>query len=156
MKDIRDKKRILIGIGNSGRSDDGLGWSFVEDIESSGFGGDVFQRYQLQIEDAELISHYDEVIFVDACHDNLAVGYEMRPCFPANEFSFTTHELSPETILFLCKDLYQKEPETKILVIEGKNWELEIGLSDLAKMNLEKAVKGFKETFQSKLVEIID
>ena len=58
---------LLIGIGNSGRSDDGLGWAFVETMaQNEAFTGDTLLRYQLQIEDAAQISEYKQVIFVDA------------------------------------------------------------------------------------------
>ncbi len=148
MKDTSPKKRILIGIGNSGRSDDGLGWSFVEAIEQAGnYDGDIIQRYQLQVEDAELISHYDQVIFVDACHEQLPDGFEMRPCIAAKNFSFTTHSLAPETVLFLCKDLYNKKPHASLVLIEGESWELQIGLSSLASKNLEKALESFNQNF---------
>ena len=69
MKNLKtDSTRILlIGIGNSGRGDDGLGWKFTELVERSGYNFfDCEYRYQLQIEDTVLISKYDTVLFVDA------------------------------------------------------------------------------------------
>ena len=49
-----DRKTLLIGIGNSGRSDDALGWKFVDEFVEYGHLFDLEYRYQLQIEDAEL------------------------------------------------------------------------------------------------------
>ena len=92
----------MIGIGNGGRSDDGLGWAFVEAVEKGGdFPGDTLLRYQLQVEDADLISQYDQVIFVDAYQGGLEDGYTFKKCLAAKDFSFTTHRLPPETVLYL-------------------------------------------------------
>jgi len=144
MNVLNDKNTLLVGIGNSGRSDDGLGWAFTDAIEQNGqFKGDIIQRYQLQVEDAELISNYGKVIFVDACQNSLPEGFELKPCYPSKDFSFTTHELAPETVLYLCEDLYQKMPDAYLLLIEGKDWGLKIGMSAEAEMYLEKALENF-------------
>lgn len=136
---------IIFGIGNSGRSDDGLGWAFLDKIEQTGdFEGDLVYRYQLQIEDAELIRNAKQVIFVDAFQGKLKNGYEWKDCVPSNTYSFTSHELSPEAILFLCQDLYDVLPPTKVLVIEGEDWELNIGMSSNANKNLESAFRDYQ------------
>ena len=112
---------LLIGIGNSGRGDDGLGWAFVEAIEQKGnFRGRTVLRYQLQVEDADLISQYDQVIFVDAHQGDLERGFSFKKCAAEKEFSFTTHHLAPETIVFLCQELYQKKPNVLGLIINGR------------------------------------
>ncbi|MCR9289779.1 MAG: hydrogenase maturation protease [Bacteroidetes bacterium] len=139
-------KSLMIGIGNCGRSDDGLGWAFVETIEKGGdFPGDTLLRYQLQVEDADLISQYDQVIFVDAYQGGLEDGYTFKKCLAAKDFSFTTHRLPPETVLYLCQELYQKNPNAYMLLIDGEKWELEIRLSELGQKNLQKALNFFEE-----------
>ena len=62
----KSDKTIVIGIGNNGRQDDGLGWMFLDFLDEQNANIDLEYRYQLQIEDADLISNYDTVIFVDA------------------------------------------------------------------------------------------
>lgn len=144
-KDATAKTSLLVGIGNSGRGDDGLGWAFVETIEKQGdFLGDTELRYQLQVEDADLIAQYEQVIFVDAFKGNLDQGFSFQPCLPAKQFAFTTHRLAPETVVYLCQELYQKFPEVYLLLINGDKWELEIGLSELGERNLRAAL-GFFE-----------
>lgn len=139
-------KSLMIGIGNCGRSDDGLGWAFVEAVEKGGdFPGDTLLRYQLQVEDADLISQYDQVIFVDAYQGGLEDGYTFKKCLAAKDFSFTTHRLPPETVLYLCQELYQKNPNAYMLLIDGEKWELEIRLSELGQKNLQKALNFFEE-----------
>ena len=141
-----DNKILIIGIGNSGRVDDGLGWAFIDrikDIVPDNFS--CVYKYQLQIEDAELLSHYSIVYFVDAHIEQWENGYKVIPCYPKDTYSFSTHELSPETVLFLSSTIYNKIPEAYILGISGHSFELEIGLSDKAKENLSNALNYFNE-----------
>lgn len=143
---MKQNKTIIIGIGNSGRQDDGLGWLFLDHLQKEGFENtDLEYRYQLQIEDAELICNYDTVIFVDAVKKNIEKGYYFKPCKPSAKYSFSTHELTPETILYLASNLYQHDPESYILGIEGLQWELKTGLCNKAKINLQKAMRFFTE-----------
>jgi hydrogenase maturation protease len=141
-------KILLIGIGNCGRGDDGLGWRFIEELEE--FGGELPDcefRYQLQIEDAELISHYDTVIFVDASHIKLTNGFEMNVCVPSDQAFFTTHAQLPEAVLNLTKHLYNKFPKAYTLAISGTEWELSTCLSSEAENNLKAALYQFKNEF---------
>ncbi len=144
--DINQEDTLLIAIGNSARSDDGLGWAFLEQLQlQNNFKGKLTSCYQLQIEDAEVISHYPKVVFVDACESNLPEGYVMEETEPLNDFTFTTHALTPSAVLFLSNDLYQKKPQAFTLKIKGHDWDLKIGMSDLAKRNLEQALNFFEE-----------
>ena len=134
----------MIGIGNNGRSDDGLGWKFVDEFSDRDNLFDIEHRYQLQIEDALLISHYKNVIFVDASRTEYEDGYSFYKCIPARTEAFTTHKLGPETILWLAKELYGQCPEVFVMAISGKDWELHQGLTDTATHNLESAISFFK------------
>lgn len=135
----------MIGIGNSGRSDDGLGWAFVDRVRKEGaFDGQFEYRYQLQVEDAALISDVDRVIFVDAHRGELPDGFQLTRCEPLREFAFTTHTLPPGAVLSLCRDLYDKTPDADLLMIQGDSWDLQIGLSPEAERRLERAVQFFK------------
>src|SRR5215471_14416713 len=141
MKNLKtDPAILLVGIGNSGRGDDGLGWDFVERITAMGIDFlDYEFRYQLQVEDALLISEYDVVIFVDASNEKLNGGFQMSHCNPAIHSFFSTHEEAPGAILYLTNMLYSKFPKTYILAISGKEWELQTSLSKEAHRNLDAA-----------------
>lgn len=143
---MNTKNTLIIGIGNNGRRDDGLGWAFVETIEKSGiFQGETYLCYQLQVEDAEKISHADQVIFVDAYQGHLSEGFEWVSCRPSRNFTFTTHAFTPTSILYLCQELYQKLPAAYVFMIQGQEWGLGKGLSEGAEINLEKALTHFNE-----------
>ncbi len=138
-----NKRTLLIGIGNYGRSDDALGWEFADVFASHDDLFDIEYRYQLQVEDAELITQYDEVIFVDASQESLHGGFSYYECKPAMNASFTTHKLEPEMVLWLADDLYGHQPRAHVMAIEGKTWELSQGMSDTARDNLVNAIAFF-------------
>ncbi len=147
MKNIKtDPGRILlVGIGNSGRKDDGLGWKFTELLSSSELPIlDAEYRYQLQVEDVLLICQYDKVYFADASHEKLENGFEMRSCKATQHYFFSSHIQTPETVLYLAKELYNRTPEAYTFAIEGRDWGLGTGLSKEAERNLEKAFFFFK------------
>lgn len=133
-------KILLIGIGNSGRKDDGLGWKLAEWVASANVASlDVEYRYQLQVEDVLLICPYDTIIFADATHESIADGFALLPCLAARQYFYSSHLQTPEAILYLAKELYNKMPEAYTLAIEGKDWGLGTYLSKEATLNLQKA-----------------
>jgi hydrogenase maturation protease len=141
-----ERKILLIGIGNSGRGDDGVGWRFVDAISDGLYDFlDCEYRYQLQVEDADLITGYDTVLFVDASLEALKEGFEVRPCTPKGQYTFTSHALEPSAVVHLTNTLYHKYPEAYVLAIAGVEWELHTGLSKEAEDNLNAALGFFKE-----------
>ena len=143
-----DRKKILvIGIGNVGRQDDGLGWSILDQIADEFEFVDIEYRYQLQIEDAELASNYSTVIFADATKEPLDEGFYFKDCKASMTYALSTHALHPETILGLTNHLYHKYPEAFILGIQGYHWELKEGLSGKALNNLKKAIEFLQKKF---------
>ena len=139
------EKTLVIGIGNISRGDDGLGWAFANRlIDDERF--DVQYRYQLQVEDAELISGYKEVWFIDASHTGYHSGFDCKKVEPESKYSYTTHELHPSSVVYLCNDLYGRSPDTYLLGISGDEWELGHQMSEAARERLESAFNYFLET----------
>ncbi len=145
-------KTLIIGIGNPGRGDDGLGPALVERLAGAEpetipegaavtieDGTDVVWKYQLNIEDAALIGDYERVVFADAsaAADPGAVSFD--PLEPGSAIAFTTHELPPSSVLALCQDLYGRMPEAWLLSVGGSSWDLGQGLSDRARAGLTQA-----------------
>lgn len=141
---------LIIGIGNNTRQDDGLGWKFLALLEEDGFTADnLVCKYQLMVEDAELISEFDVVIFVDAYKSELENGFAFERIYPAEEVSFSTHSVPPNQILNLCETLYAKKPKAYLMKIQGYNWDINFDLSKTAKTNLTNAYTYFIETIYS-------
>ena len=149
MKNLKtEPTTLLVGIGNNGRGDDGLGWEFVERITALGLNWlDYEFRYQLQVEDAALISDYDIVIFVDSSEEKLSGGFKMSRCVSAIHSFFSTHEEAPGAIVYLANTLYTKFPKAYTLAICAKEWGVETALSVEARKNLESALSFFIEQF---------
>ncbi len=138
-------KRVLIyGYGNPGRQDDGLGTEMAKKVEEwiIEHGLKCMQtesNYQLNIEDAEKMSEWEIVVFVDATQEDIH-EYKFDTVEPDEaQVEFTMHAVSPAYVLHLCDKLFGKKPETYVLGIKGYEWELKEGLSDNAKLNLEQA-----------------
>jgi len=137
-------KLLIIGIGNYSRRDDGLGWAFLDELQKKNIAGvELIYKYQLNIEDADLISNYSNVVFIDAFNGKLEKGFSFEKCVPANSFEFTTHALSPGVIVALCQNLYNSIPKAYILKIQGSEWELKDGLSKQSAENLQKGLNYF-------------
>lgn len=134
---------LIYGIGNIGRQDDGLGWAFIDWLEtaSSCVKAEKVKFYQLNLEDADLISHKQRVLFVDASKDTTVDSFRLYKAEPKMDFSFTSHAMSIETIMATCWQCFGKIPEVYVLAIRGYEWELQIGLTEQAKNNLHLATR---------------
>ena len=125
-----------------------MGWEFTRLVSlSAGPNLDVEYRYQLQVEDVLLIGSYDDVIFADASHGRLPNGFEIKPCMAAQHYFFSSHLQTPETILYLAKELYHKTPRAFTMAIEGQDWELGTTLSEVAGKHLQSALCFFENEF---------
>jgi len=132
---------LIYGIGNIGRQDDGLGWAFIDWLDASGrcAKAELLKFYQLNLEDADLISHKQRVLFIDASKDATVDSFRLYQAVPKMDFSFTSHAMSVETIMATCGQCFGRVPEVYVLAIRGYEWELQIGLSAAAENNLQLA-----------------
>ena len=153
-------KILIYGYGNPGRQDDGLGPKLVElfekeknmnvDMQSI----DLDSNYQLNIEDADNIKDYDLIIFADAsktCKEPL----EINEIYPSNEIQFTTHSISPQSVLAICDDIHDKQPKAFLLEIRGYDWEMLIeSMSQKAEDNLLIAYDELKKFIKDTLKKV--
>ena len=139
---------LIIGIGNAGRGDDGLGWAFADRLAH--LAPDHLQleyRYQLVPEDAELLTHFSRVLFADASQASLPDGFALELCLPDTDAGLYTHQQTPGAILFLSSELYGHRPQAHLLTIQGCEWGFDTQLSALARQNLERAFAGFQNFY---------
>lgn len=137
---------LILGWGNPGRLDDGLGPAFVEILQTLDLPGvEVDSDYQLQIEDAAEVASFQRVVFVDADRGGAEPFWLRRlDASPsgARAASFTTHSVSPSAILTMSRELFNAEPEGWLLGIRGYEFsDFGEGLSDRARINLRQAVE---------------
>lgn len=133
---------LIYGIGNVGRQDDGLGWAFIDWMEDEGICplAEKVRFYHLNLEDADLLSQKRRVLFIDASKDAGLDGFHLYRTEPKMDFSFTSHAMSIETVMATCGQCFGVLPEVWVLAIRGYEWELQLGLTESAKQNLQRAV----------------
>ena len=117
-------------------------FAFLDRVQGQpGFAAQVEYRYQLQVEDAQLASRFERVVFVDASRTELSGGFHWAPCRARAGAEFTTHALAPSAVLHYCAELYGAAPRAELLAVQGYRWELHNGLSTRAAANLEAALE---------------
>ncbi len=135
------RRVLLIGYGNPGRGDDGLGPALAAQIEALGIQGlTVDIDYQLTVDHAALIAAHDLVVFADAMI-GLSVPFRMAMVVDAQPASLGSHQVSPEAALSLAALLFGQAPPGWVLAIAGEEFgEVKEGLSISARKNLAGAV----------------
>jgi hydrogenase maturation protease len=102
----------------------------------------VESEYQLQIENAEAVARYERVLLVDADRAG-PEPFSMRRLYPGKSgVTFSTHSVSPESVLALSRALFDAEPEAWILGIRGYEFDdFGEGLSPRGQSNLAAAIE---------------
>ena len=148
---------LVLGYGNVGRLDDGLGPRLAELLEPRVSESiSVDSDYQLQVEYAEAISHHDVVVFVDAAVSGPEPFYveEVRP---VSGISFSSHSLGPAEVLGLAHDLFQTKARGFVVGIRGYEFDA-FGerLSEQAQSNLAQARQFLESVLQGGDVELLE
>lgn len=134
-------RTLILGWGNPGRRDDGLGPALARLVAERSIDGlNVDTDYQLQIEDAADVARYDRVIFADADRTG-PEPFSCRRLRPASSgLGFSSHSVSPGALLALTRDLFHRQPEAWLVGIRGYEFdELRESLSSRAQENLSVA-----------------
>jgi hydrogenase maturation protease len=141
---------LVLGFGNPGRLDDGLGPSLAARLESLDLPQvTVDANYQLGIEDAAEVATHDVVVFADAATRGPEPFY-FEALEPTPYLSFSSHSVSPGALLALARDLFEARTQAWVLGIRGYEFN-EFGerLSEQARRNLDAAydflVKSLRE-----------
>ena len=130
---------LVIGYGNPGRQDDGIGPMLAQRLEKAGLAGvSVDADYQLNIEDAAVMAEHDIVLFVDASIE-APDPCSLKRVRPSQEIAFTSHSVSAESVLAICEDHFGAAPEAWILAVRGYEFEMLEGLTPQAQNNSEEA-----------------
>ena len=137
-----DGKALVIGYGNPGRKDDGLGPALAEAVTARAFEGvAVEQNYQLMVEDAARVAEHDLVVFADA-HRSCEPPFVLVEVEPDPKPTFSTHSVSPGAVLSLAREHFGAKARAFVLGIRGYDLEsFEEGLTDQARANLDQAIE---------------
>lgn len=147
---------MVIGYGNPGRLDDGLGPAFAERVSALAIPGVTADAdYQLNVEDAADLARYDAVLFADASVD-AAEPFTLTPLAPEHTgLGFSSHSVSPAALLGLAESLFGATPRACLLAIRGTEFDgFGEGLSPQATANLDAAVEYLEPRLHAGLADI--
>jgi hydrogenase maturation protease len=145
---------LVIGYGNPGRRDDGLGPALADALEAMRIEGvAVESNYQLSVEDAATVAQHDCVVFADASVRGAEPFFftEVEPVAPA---SFSTHSVEPGAVMALARTLFAASAKGYVLGIRGYEFdEFDERLSTGAARNLRAALDFIEPALRAGRIE---
>jgi hydrogenase maturation protease len=139
---------LVVGYGNSLRTDDGLGWHAAHRLTGDPrFAGmTILQRHQLVPELAYEISAAALVVFIDATTSippgQVAVE-RVQPLEPTG--GTRSHHVSPSTLVWLSQQLYGRAAEVHIVSCGAQSLELGDQLSSVVDAALPRVIDAVAE-----------
>ena len=141
-----DAKRslLVIGYGNTLRSDDGVGPKVAEAIATLNLPGVASLTCGLLTPElADPIAHAEQVVFVDAALDSPG-EVQLRKLAPAESSQIMAHAADPRTLLALARDVFGHAPEAWWLTIPVENIEIGEELSPSVRGGFSLAIREIK------------
>jgi hydrogenase maturation protease len=145
---------LVIGYGNPGRLDDGLGPALAARLEAQNLPGvTVDSDYQLTVEDACEVSRYGVVVFADA-HVDGPEPFTFTRLTATAAPGFSSHGVEPEEVLGLAAELFETRPRAYVLAIRGYEFDgFGERLSPGAENNLRRALTFIGNVIEKDLFE---
>jgi hydrogenase maturation protease len=135
---------LVLGYGNTLRSDDGVGPRTAEAVAELGFPGvTTFTADLLTPELAEVISRAERVFFIDASVE-APLQVQVRRLDPNPTCQVMAHAADPRTMLALARDVYGYAPEAWWVTIPVEDLGVGEHLSHLALRGMKDALEVFK------------
>lgn len=148
---IVTRHRLVIGIGNPLRGDDGVGALLAEQaamLTAAEPAGPVAVRsvQQLTPELAAELAHLDAVLFIDAWPAPVGADPQLLPLSGAGaaagssaQVSSDSHRLEPAALLAVSQALYGRAPAAQLLLVPAQAFEHGTALSPALKAALPQA-----------------
>lgn len=135
-------KSMVIGYGNDSRNDDGVGWFVIDELDKQNLTGVTLARaHQLEIDWAEDVRDYDQVIFVDASIPESVSPWSCEEVIPGFTSHAVAHFLTPGDVLGLCDRLYGHAPTGVLFSIRGHDFNFGTVLSPETKRAAGEVVR---------------
>ena len=142
---MKAQNLLVIGYGNTLRSDDGVGPRVVEAVAAMNLPGvSTLTCQQLSPEHADPISQAEAVVFVDAAVD-APPAVQLRPIEPGETTQLMAHAADPRTMLALARDVFGHVPRAWLLTIPAVNLEFGEALSAGAERGCTQALALVRE-----------
>jgi hydrogenase maturation protease len=134
---------LVIGFGNPGRRDDGLGPTLAARLAARELPGVTIESdYQLCLEHAELVARHESVLFVDAAIEVPGnAPFHLGPLQPLDQVSCFSHQLSPHAVLHVAAQCFGARPSAWLLGVRAADvGSFAEGLTPAAERNLTAAL----------------
>jgi len=134
---------LVIGFGNPGRRDDGLGPALAAQLAARQLPGVTIESdYQLCLEHAELVARHESTLFVDAAIDVPGhAPFRLGPLETLDEVSCFSHQLSPQAVLHVAAQCFGARPHAWLLGVRAEDVDsFAEGLTSAAERNLAAAL----------------
>jgi hydrogenase maturation protease len=138
---------LIFAYGNPSRGDDALGPQLLDLLaESQALHPEwpefeLVTDFQLQVEHSVDLEGRDLALFIDASV-SCPSPFRFSALHPAQDARYTTHEMSPEAVLHVFEQVYQRPaPPAFMLSVRGESFDLGEPLSPAAVENRDAAMK---------------
>jgi hydrogenase maturation protease len=134
-------KVLVIGYGNPGRGDDGIGPELVRRLERMRLADVTVEvDYQLVVEHAAQVAEHDLVVFVDATVEQ-ASPFSFGPVAAAPPRAGLTHFVSPGEVVSLAQACFGAAPPCYLLGVRAHEMDdFREGLTPEAESGLQQAL----------------
>jgi hydrogenase maturation protease len=137
---VTETTLLVIGYGNTLRSDDAAGPLVAEQIGTLGIPGvRALACPQLSPELAAELAEAVSVVFVDATTDTTR-EVQLEPLVPAESGQVSTHGADPRALLAMAQNVYGTAPAGWLLKVPAENFAHGEGLSAVTRRGVEAAV----------------
>ena len=115
--------RVIIGYGNDLRGEDAFGVDCIKELEKYELKeSKLISTFQLTPEIVLELLEANEIIFIDACY-SLKNHYKLCCTIDKQNSSNLTHHISPETIMAILNNVYNKYPTFTIYSMLTNNFD---------------------------------
>ncbi|MDB9313423.1 hydrogenase maturation protease [Spirulina sp. CS-785/01] len=137
---------LVIGYGNTLRSDDGAGQAVAERVDRWQTPEvDSLSVHQLTPELADTIAQSQTVIFVDVQRSEENTSLQCYAIEPNPSKTSLAHSTSPQALLSLTQHLYNATPNAYWLLIPAVNFDFGETFSPTTQQGIQEAVETIKQ-----------
>jgi hydrogenase maturation protease len=149
---VSQRRILVVGLGNPYRGDDAIGIRAAEEFEAMNQDStvEVMVAQELLPELAEVISHTDLLVFLDAKAGGVLGSIEVSELKPPELGSGVfLHTLTMETLLSTAGTLFGHSPKAMLISLAGENFEFGSHLSPEVEEALPLFLERIKEVIHS-------
>ena len=145
---MSQKRILVVGLGHPYRGDDGIGILAAEQFEAMNQDStvEVMVAQELLPELAEVISHIDLLVFLDARAGGVPGSVEVSEVKPSEVgIGVFLHTLTMETLLSTARTLFGHAPKAILISLAGESFDFGSHLSPQVEDALPLLLKRIKE-----------